>query len=87
MRARMLAAGVCVFLGLSGPPAWAQNSNSTLEERLAALERRVEHLERENHDLKAQVARERAQRFAHLVAKLARGREHEHLHAAALDFR
>lgn len=57
MRARMLAAGVCVFLGLSGPPAWAQNSNSTLEERLAALERRVEHLERENHDLKAQVAR------------------------------
>jgi hypothetical protein len=57
MRARMLAAGVCLFLGLSGPPAWAQNFNSTLEERLAALERRVEQLEKENHDLKTQVAR------------------------------
>ena len=57
MRARMLWGGVCVFLGLSGAPARAQSSGATLEERLAALERRVEQLEKENHELATQVAR------------------------------
>jgi hypothetical protein len=44
-------------LGLGVAPAWAASPGSTLEERLAALERRVEQLEMENHELKTQVAR------------------------------
>ena len=57
MRAKMLWGGVCLLVGLTGPPARGQSSGTTLEERLAALERRVEQLERENHELTAQVAR------------------------------
>jgi hypothetical protein len=57
MRAQMLWGGVCLLLGLSGPPARAQSSGATLEERLAALECRVEQLEKENTELKTQVAR------------------------------
>jgi len=57
MRSKILWAGVCVLLGLSGPVAWAQGSSTTLEDRLAALERRVELLEKENDRLKAQLSR------------------------------
>jgi hypothetical protein len=46
-----------LVVGLGVVPAWAESPGSTLEERLAALERRVEQLEVENHELKTQVAR------------------------------
>jgi hypothetical protein len=38
-------------------PAWAQSPGKSLEERLAALERRVEQLERENAGLHQQISR------------------------------
>ncbi|MGD0921146.1 MAG: alginate export family protein [Terriglobia bacterium] len=57
MRAGLRWVGVCLVVGLGVAPARAESPGSTLEERLAALERRVEQLETENHELKTQVAR------------------------------
>jgi hypothetical protein len=57
MRAGLRWVGVCLVVGLGATAAWAESPGSTLEERLAALERRVEQLEMENHELKTQVAR------------------------------
>jgi hypothetical protein len=57
MRAGLGWVGVCLVVGLGVVPAWGASPGATLEERLAALERRVEQLEMENHELKTQVAR------------------------------
>ncbi len=48
---------VCFCLSAGVIPAMAQNSPVTIEERLAALERRVEQVEQENRELRAKVAR------------------------------
>lgn len=47
----------CLVLGLIPWTAWGQNVAPTFEERLAALERRVEQLEKENQDLKKELSR------------------------------
>jgi len=57
MRTELIRMGLVVTLASSVLPLMAQTDGPNLEERLAALERRVEHLERENSDLRQQVAR------------------------------
>lgn len=57
MRSGILGAGLCVAVGFVALSASAQSPSKTHEERLTALERRVEQLEQENQELKAQIAR------------------------------
>lgn len=57
MRSRLAWGSVCILLSCGAASAWAQSPRRTLEERFAALEGRVEQLEKENQELKAQVAR------------------------------
>jgi hypothetical protein len=78
MRAKMLWGGVCLLLGLSGPPARAQSRGATLEERLAVLERRVEQPEKENIELKIQVARILPHSARAFAGKFYRTREETH---------
>ena len=55
MRLRIIALTFALLMSV-GRLGWAQGAAPTLEDRLAALERRVEQLEQENRDLRTQVA-------------------------------
>jgi hypothetical protein len=56
MRAKIFALCLLMMTGMTGV-GWAQSAPLGLEDRLAALERRVAHLEQENQELRAQVVR------------------------------
>jgi len=55
MRGRLISIGVCVCMAGGSALALPQTLAPSIEDRLAALERRVELLERENRELRARV--------------------------------
>lgn len=55
MRIKFLPGSLVFVLTLSAVPAWSQGPSATLEDRLAVLERRLDQLEKENRELKAQL--------------------------------